>query len=106
MGEPALKGQERYTYKDLREWPEGERWELVGGEAYQISSPSTEHQRVLGALFVALFQGLNAKPCEPFLAPLDVSIFRLVEGRFEAPSGANLSRPVEVGLFPGLVLQV
>ena len=63
----------RFTYADYRTWPEGERWELVGGEAWNMSpAPTWGHQELLGAIFVELRDFLKGKPCRPFIAPVDV----------------------------------
>ena len=72
MGEPALNPRERFTYKELKTWPEGERWELIAGEAFAMSSPTTDHQRSLLNLGAQLLGWFRDKPCEPFVAPLDV----------------------------------
>ena len=34
---PAISPDERYTYKEYKTWPEGERWELIEGVAYAMS---------------------------------------------------------------------
>jgi hypothetical protein len=31
-----LKSRERYTYGDYRQWPDGERWELIDGLALVV----------------------------------------------------------------------
>ena len=51
MAEPALKMAEHFTWDDYQTWPEGERWELIGGVAHAMSpSPLTEHQDISGEL--------------------------------------------------------
>lgn len=72
MGEPALKRDERFTYKEYKAWPDGERWELIHGEPFRMQAPTTVHQRVLGELFVSLSLWFKGKPCEPFIFPVDV----------------------------------
>lgn len=72
MGEPALNPEERFTYKELKTWPEDERWELIRGVPFRMQSPRTVHQRVLVHLLTQLGAWFAGKPCEPFVAPLDV----------------------------------
>jgi hypothetical protein len=46
-GNSALKEGERYTLDQWKSWPEGERWELIGGVAYNMSpSHRMPHQRM------------------------------------------------------------
>ena len=73
MGLPARKMDRHYTYGDYRTWPEDERWELIDGVAWNMSAaPSTDHQRILGRLYIQVAAFLQGKPCEAFLAPFDV----------------------------------
>ena len=74
----ALKLEDRhYTYADYYAWDlaEGERYELIYGEAYEMAAPSRIHQEILGALFVQLHTFLKGKPCKVYAAPLDVRLF-------------------------------
>ncbi|MBF0547648.1 MAG: hypothetical protein HQM08_24625 [Candidatus Riflebacteria bacterium] len=40
---PVEKNKEKYTYKDLCSWPENERWELIGGEAFDMPPHPLPH---------------------------------------------------------------
>jgi Uma2 family endonuclease len=72
-GSSALRQPERFTLEQWRQWPEGERWELIAGEAFDMSpSPRTRHQKVAGRIFHLLCSLLEAKACQPFIAPIDV----------------------------------
>jgi Uma2 family endonuclease len=72
-GSSALKDGGRFTLEQRLAWPEDERWELIGGVAYNMcESASTRHQRMAGMLIKALHTFLDGKPCEFFFAPLDV----------------------------------
>ena len=186
MGEPVLKMDDHFRYKEYKTWPEDERWELIRGEPFRMQAPSTAHQKLLLDLATVLNVWFKGKPCRPFIAPvavllqdqadqaedevdtivepdllvvcdpekvkhsgihgapdwvlevlspstswrdqtekralyeqhgvkeywivnpdtLDITIFRLEDGRFAKPEGASLKEPVPVGLFPGLVLSV
>ena len=44
MGLPAKKLGQAYSYRDYASWPEDERWELIDGIAWNISSaPMRRH---------------------------------------------------------------
>lgn len=67
------KDDEHYTYGDYLLWPEGERWELINGTAWNMSpAPSRAHQAILGELFARFHAFLAGKTCQAFLAPFDV----------------------------------
>lgn len=73
MGPTAEKMGNGFTYSDYVTWPEGERWELIGGEAYSMTpAPSIRHQEISGYLYLVLGQFLKGKGCRPFHAPTDV----------------------------------
>jgi Uma2 family endonuclease len=72
-GTSALKQDERFTLEQRRSWPEDERWEIIGGVAYNMSAaPSVCHQDYVGTLFIAIGTFLQGKPCKAYLSPLDV----------------------------------
>jgi len=66
-----------FTYTDYKEWElaEGERYELIYGEAYAMSAPSTYHQLILAELFKQIAVYLTGKPCKVIPAPFDVRLF-------------------------------
>ena len=74
---PLIKEDPYYTYADYKEWEldEGERFELMNGEAYAMSAPSTIHQIVSRELFGQFYNYLKDKPCQAFYAPYDVRLF-------------------------------
>ncbi len=73
MGVPLKKEETRFNYSDYLKWPEEERWEIISGEAYNMTpAPSTYHQRV-SRRFLTIFENfLKDKKCEVFGAPYDV----------------------------------
>lgn len=80
-GTSALKAGERFTYRDYKTWPQGERWELIDGKAYSMSpSPRRGHQRLAGELCSQLYSFFEGKPCEPYIAPIDVFLPKGEEG--------------------------
>jgi Uma2 family endonuclease len=71
------KEEPSYTYADYKEWEldEGERYELINGEAYAMSAPSTKHQAILMELSSQFHAYLRGKTCRVFPAPFDVRLF-------------------------------
>jgi len=64
-----------FTYADYLNWPEGERVEIIEGEAVAMSpAPSRQHQRILGELHAAFHQYLKGKTCDVYMAPFDVRL--------------------------------
>ena len=74
---PKDKEERHFTYADYKEWEldEGERYELIDGEAFAMSAPNTRHQVISGELFVQFHVYLQGKPCQVFYAPYDVRLF-------------------------------
>lgn len=74
MGTISRKRADRkYTWQDYLTWPDEERWEVIDGEAYDMTpSPSPRHQIIAGNFYAVLREKLKGKRCQPFIAPLDV----------------------------------
>ena len=68
--------QSGYTLEKFYEITEGRRAELIDGEIYYLSSPSTKHQMILGALWRALDEYIANRngTCIPFMAPCDIKL--------------------------------
>ena len=75
MQKDYLAGKKNFTYNDYLNWPEDVRAEIISGVAYMMGQPTTSHQRVSGKLFVKLFNFLEGKTCEAFIAPFGVRLF-------------------------------
>jgi Uma2 family endonuclease len=77
MSDPLEKPEENrhYTYADYLEWEGPERYQLMYGEAFMMSSPTVEHQTISAELTRQLANFLVGKPCRVFAAPLDVRPF-------------------------------
>jgi Uma2 family endonuclease len=71
----ALKYDNLFTYADYRAWPETDRFELIDGIAYAMSSPSETHQAMSGELLLQFGNFLRRKPCRVYHAPFDVRLF-------------------------------
>ncbi|MCI5157311.1 MAG: Uma2 family endonuclease [Candidatus Electrothrix sp. AUS1_2] len=64
-----------YSYADYFSWDDQKRWELINGEAWDMSpAPSRLHQSVSGRLVYALFDYFKEKECEVYAAPFDVRL--------------------------------
>lgn len=73
MGAPANRTGGKFTYDDYKTWPDGERWEIINGEAYNMTpAPTTRHQRISGNIFSICHGFFRGKVCIPFDAPTDV----------------------------------
>jgi Uma2 family endonuclease len=64
-----------YTYADFLEWDEGERYEIMDGEAVMLAAPNRAHQEISGAIYRQLSDFLKGKPCRIYYAPFSVRLF-------------------------------
>ena len=74
---PVEKEERLFTYADYKDWEldEGERFELIHGEAFAMSSPNTRHQAILTEISGQFYNYFQGKPCMVFSAPYDVRLF-------------------------------
>ena len=71
--QPARRLEGKFTYADYVAWPGDERWELIVGEAYDMTpAPTTEHQRLALNLATLLRAALRGHRCTVWIAPTDV----------------------------------
>lgn len=67
------KQRDHYTVQDYLAWDDGERWELIGGQIYNMTpAPRLSHQDVVLNFGAELKQSLKGYPCKPYIAPTDV----------------------------------
>ncbi|MFP3152937.1 Uma2 family endonuclease [Lachnospiraceae bacterium ZAX-1] len=73
---PLQQEKKTYTNKDYDSFPEDERIELIDGQIYYQSAPSTMHQRVLNFINNAIYNHIQSHngPCEVFPAPFAVKL--------------------------------
>jgi Uma2 family endonuclease len=64
----------RYTYDDYLTWDDGQRYELIDGDAYALAAPSRLHQDVVLELGKQLSIYLEGKKCRVYIAPFDVKL--------------------------------
>ena len=63
-----------YTYADYLSWKFEERLELFRGKIFKMGAPNTDHQRILGKLYIKIGVFLENKKCQAFIAPFDVRL--------------------------------
>ena len=70
----AKKNDKKFTYRDYVTWPGDERWELIDGEAYNMTpAPSIKHQKIVSNINVILSTHPQKKAeCFVGIAPVDV----------------------------------
>jgi Uma2 family endonuclease len=75
MKPDATARQLPFSWDDYRSWDDGQRWELIDGDAYAMSpAPNTRHQWVVVQLAIQLGVLLKGKRCKPFVSPVDVRL--------------------------------
>jgi Uma2 family endonuclease len=73
MSSTMHQDKEFFTYADYKLWPDGERWEIIDGEAYNMSpAPGMTHQKFSGEIHRQIANFLEGKPCQVFAAPFDL----------------------------------
>jgi Uma2 family endonuclease len=67
---------QNHTYADYLVWSAEYGNELIDGVAYvrEPPSPSRCHQKMVGDLYYQIRLALEGKPCEVYMAPLDVRL--------------------------------
>jgi Uma2 family endonuclease len=74
MPEPPARPRHKVTYEEYASWPDdGRRYEILDGEAVELSSPGRRHQETLGRLWRVIddfFRKTSAG--EAWFAPFDV----------------------------------
>jgi Uma2 family endonuclease len=70
----------RYTYNDYCEIDDGNRYEVLDGELYMMSSPSSLHQMIVMEVSRQLGNALQGRVCTPFVSPMDVRLFYEEDG--------------------------
>jgi len=70
----AYKEEKTYTYEDLEKIDDGNRYEIIDGELYLLSSAVSKHQVILGDMYLQFVNFFNGKKCKPLISPLDVRL--------------------------------
>lgn len=70
---PARRGVTYEEFLELTRTSE-DRYELIDGEVYLLSSPKTTHQVALNGLIHTFYPWFRKKECSPFVAPYDITL--------------------------------
>ena len=103
-------GDKHYTYADYVTWTGDERWELIDGAAYMMTSPHGNHQRIVTRLAGRLDASMQ-EGYETFVSPMDLTFLaseetdRVVQPDVFVMCGEYEVGPRVVGI-PVLVLEV
>ena len=70
----AIKRDKTYTFKDYLTWPDDEKWEIVGGMAYNMTpAPTVKHQSIVWKICRVIDKNdEKIGDCSAFSAPTDV----------------------------------
>ena len=70
--------RKKYNLNEFLEFTKDkkERYELIEGRIYLMASPNVAHQDIAGYIYRKLGNYLQGKKCRPFIAPLDVVLFK------------------------------
>ncbi|XOF33550.1 MAG: Uma2 family endonuclease [Candidatus Electrothrix sp. YB6] len=72
---PQTTYEAEYTYADYLSWDDQERWELINGEAWDMSpAPSRIHQEISIRVSSLLYEFFSNKDCAVYAAPFDVRL--------------------------------
>lgn len=74
MDNAISKENRTYTYEDLVKFEDENRYEIIDGELYLMSSPVSKHQVILLDMALQFSKFFEGKKCRPFIAPLDVRL--------------------------------
>ncbi|MEA1911278.1 MAG: Uma2 family endonuclease, partial [Spirochaetota bacterium] len=87
----------KFTYKDYLSWTDDkERWELIDGEAFDMSpAPTRGHQGISGFLFRSIGNYLDNNKCKVYAAPFDVRL----PGGFKADSDVDTVVQPDISVF-------
>lgn len=70
----AIQQDEKYNYGHYRQWPDEERWELIDGMPYAMTTPSRMHQEIVFELAGQIRNSLLDSDCKGYVAPFDVRL--------------------------------
>src|SRR5688572_5291606 len=75
LKEPSASYEGKYSYADYLTWQLDEMVEIIKGKLFKMTAaPNRIHQKVALKLGSSLFQFLEGKPCDVYIAPFDVRL--------------------------------
>jgi Uma2 family endonuclease len=109
MAFPSEKDQLRFSWNDYKDWPETERWQIIDGQAFNMTAaPTIRHQKITGNLYSAIREQLKGKSCTPFVAPTDVVFddYNIVQPDVLVVCDKNRITDANIQGAPELVIEV
>lgn len=95
MSNPLQSKKDYFTYSNYKNWPDEERWEIIDGEAYNMSpAPGRTHQKMVIEIASQFHNFLEGKPCEVFTGPFD--IFLPADGESEDETSTVVQPDISV----------
>ncbi|HOT30437.1 MAG TPA: Uma2 family endonuclease [Candidatus Ozemobacteraceae bacterium] len=94
MAHPLASPDAKYTYADLSSWPDDERWELIEGKAYAMTTPNRWHSLVSTNLARILTNHFHGSPCEVHIGNFGIRL----------PKGQEKDEEVDTVVIPDLVV--
>ena len=70
------KKPEKYSYADYLKWNDDNRYEIIDGDVYDMTSPTLDHQMISMELCRQFANFLEDKPCRVLAAPFDLILAR------------------------------
>ena len=66
----------RHSVEDYLALPRDVRTELIDGKYYQMEAPTTEHQEIIGEIYIRIKQCIrtHGMPCHVYASPVDVQL--------------------------------
>jgi Uma2 family endonuclease len=98
-----------YTWDEYRQWPEGERWEIISGEAFNMSpAPSPRHQMIASRLTSKVDSFLQRKTCRALASPIDVKLSEedIVQPDLVVVCDPAQIKPTHIEGPPALVVEI
>ncbi len=110
MNISAKQIKKKFTYKNYMNWPDNERWEIIDGNAYNMSPvPSIKHQRIgwnIKEIFINKKNKLTG--CIPFDAPTDVAFdeFNVVQPDIFIVCNKDIITEKNIQGAPELIIEI
>lgn len=98
-----------FTWSDYRDWDDKRRWEIIGGEAYDMTpAPTTRHQATVVSLVIELSRHFARRKCRVFPAPIDVRLSEedVVQPDVIVVCDRDKIKPTHIEGAPALVVEV
>lgn len=109
MSSQAAMKKRLFTWGDYRSWGDRGRWEIVGGEAYDMTpAPTTRHQSALVELTAQFQTYFGGKKCRAFVAPTDVRLSDedVVQPDLMVVCDRDKIRPTHIEGAPTLIVEI